>query len=64
MKYSTHKGEKIVLAVVITALLAMIGAWIALEKAEAQKGWQPEGSYPMVNANISWQQTFHSGAWN
>lgn len=26
--------------------------------------WKPTVEYPMVNQNISWEQSYHGGAWN
>ena len=26
--------------------------------------WEPTEVYPMANANITWEQTYHAGAWN
>ena len=49
---------------VILLILAIVGGlvWNTIEESKTQPAWQTE--YPMANANISWEQTFHGGAWN
>ena len=45
--------------IVIAALMAAI-IWVTL-KEENRKTWDTE--HPLVNSNISWEQTFYKGAW-
>ena len=26
--------------------------------------WEPTEVYPMANANITWEQTYHAGSWS
>jgi len=56
-----RKGQ--ILFIVLILLAIVIGlVWNELEKTEVQT--KPDVSYPMTNVNISWEQTFHSGAWS
>ena len=63
-KYIITKEQKGQIIFIVLILLAVaIGLlWNTLEQTEVQK--KPDVSYPMANANISWEQTFHSGAWS
>ena len=65
-KYSTDERERKVFAVMMGLVLLIIIVWGALELGEAksEQGWQPDVVYPMANAHISWEQTYHGGAWN
>ena len=54
-------GQIIFIAAIILAIVIGL-VWNALEDSNAQK-WESEEAYPMVNAHISWEQSFHSGAW-
>jgi len=45
----------ILLAIVIGLL------WSAID--EMNRTVQPDVSYPIVNANISWEESFHPGSW-
>ena len=53
-------GGQIIFIVAIILAIAIGLLWNALEDNGAQT-WEPEGAYPMVNANISWDQTFYGG---
>ena len=49
---------------VILLILAIAGGliWNAIEENKTPPAW--DKTYPMANANISWEQTFASGSWN
>ena len=46
------------------AALMILGAAIALNVVVKGPELKPDGVYPMANATISWEQTYHPGAWN
>lgn len=55
----TRKSFLITLAV----LILVISGLIVLNRAEDNRQtWDSE--HPMVNTKVSWEQTFHSGAWS
>ena len=54
----SRKACLIAMGIIIAALIAM--AVLAISDAE-EKTW--DTCHPMTNVNISWQQTFHGGAW-
>ena len=56
------KGQIIFVIMIVLAIAAGL-LWNALEDNSAPK-WDPVGSYPIANAHINWEQTFHGGAWN
>ena len=56
------KGQIIFIVCMIMAIIIGL-AWNYLESSEAE-GQKPDAVYPMANAHISWEQTFHGGAWN
>ena len=56
------KGQIIFVIMIILAIIIGL-AWNYLESGEAE-GQKPDVVYPMANAHISWEQTFHGGAWN
>ena len=56
------KGQIIFIVCMIMAIIIGL-AWNYLESSEAE-GLKPDKVYPMANAHISWEQTFHGGAWN
>ena len=56
-----HKGQIIFIALILLAVAIGL-LWNTLEQNEVQT--KPDVSYPMTNVNISWEQTFHSGAWS
>ena len=64
--YSTDKKERKVFTITMTAILLMIIAWGVMEIRginEKAEEWPQVTSYPMANAKISWEQTYHGGAW-
>ena len=56
-----RKGQIIFIALIMLAVAIGL-LWNELEQTEVQT--KPDVSYPMTNVNISWEQTFHSGAWS
>lgn len=56
-----QKGQ-IVFIICILIAIAIGLIWSAAE--EDKKVLKPDKVYPMANAHISWEQTFHGGAWN
>ena len=59
----TKEGKGQIIFIVLILLAVAIGLlWNTLEQTEVQT--KPDVSYPMTNVNISWEQTFHSGAWS
>lgn len=63
-KYIITKERKGQIIFIVLILLAIVIGlmWNELEQTEVQI--KPDVSYPMTNVNISWEQTFHSGAWS
>ena len=57
-----RKGSIIFIVVIILAIIIGL-LWNYLESGETE-GQKPDAVYPMANAHISWEQTFHGGAWN
>ena len=53
----------IFLAVVLIALVVMFTIEAVVRLFE-RNTWEPTEVYPMANANITWEQTYHAGAWN
>ena len=47
----------------IIALLILAGM-IALNVAVPEPKPEPDSVHPFVNTRISWEQTFHAGAWS
>lgn len=63
-KYIKKERQGSIIFIVVIILAVIIGiAWNYLESGEAE-GLKPDAVYQMVNAHISWEQTFHGGAWN
>lgn len=54
------KGKAIFIICILLAITIGL-IWNAMEAASEPPAWQT--SYPMANAKISWEQTFHPGAW-
>lgn len=49
--------------VALAVLILVISGLIVLNRAEDNRQtWDSE--HPMVNTKVSWEQTFHSGAWS
>ena len=57
-----RKLQRMSVAGLILLAVAIGLLWNELEQTEVQI--KPDVSYPMTNVNISWEQTFHSGAWS
>ena len=55
------KGQIIFIICIIMAVLIGL-MWNAIEENNTPPTWQTE--YPIVNSQISWEQTYHGGAWN
>lgn len=55
----SKKTFRISISIMAVVLSALIGMNIALDN---EKTW--DVSYEMTNTNVTWLQTFHSGAWN
>lgn len=53
--------KQFLVALVIIAAL-VIGMFVMMAAEENRKTWDTE--QPLVNSNISWEQTFYSGAWS
>ena len=53
--------KQFLVALVIIAAL-VIGMFVMMAAEENRKTWDTE--HPLVNSNISWSQTFYSGAWS
>lgn len=62
-KYNTKEDEKKVFTVVwVIILLALIVLCVLTITGVFDKAiWEPDISFPIANANISWEQTFHQG---
>lgn len=56
-----RKGQIIFIVLILLAIVIGL-VWNELEQTEVQI--KPDVRYPMTNVNISWEQTFHSGAWS
>ena len=49
--------------ITLAALAVVITGLIFLNRTEdCRQTWDTE--HPMVNTNVSWEQTFYSGAWS
>lgn len=58
-----RKGQIVFIVMIILAIVIGL-VWNYLDEQNAVPEWPGETkSYPMANANISWQQTFHAGGW-
>lgn len=63
-KYIKKETRGSIIFIIMIILAIIIGLlWNYLESGEAE-GQKPDAVYPMANAHISWEQTFHGGAWN
>ena len=66
-KYIITKERKGQIIFIVLILLAIgIGIlWNYMDEQNKVPEWPGEvTTYPMANVNISWEQTFHSGAWS
>lgn len=62
--YSTKNTKMKVFTGAMALILSLIICWGAMEVyglIHRPVNWEPTVSYPMVNTNVSWEQTFHSG---
>ena len=59
--YITSEIKKRVLMFIALLILA---AMIALNVAVPEPVLEPDSVHPFVNTRISWEQTFHAGAWS
>lgn len=64
-KYNTYEKERKVFALVMLIILLALIALAVLTACGVfdEAVWKPDVSYPMANTNISWEQTYHPGAW-
>lgn len=64
-QYNTIPTERKVFAIIMAVfLLAVIVVGVlALFGVFDKPAWEPDVYYPMANARISWDQTFHTGGW-
>lgn len=46
-----------------TAIVCGMIGWLIGSGAGAEEKWQPDAEFPMANAHITWEQTYHAGAW-
>lgn len=44
--------------------MAVLAGMIALNVCVTEPEIEPDSVHPFANAMISWEQTFHGGAWN
>lgn len=62
-KYIKNERKGQILFIICILLAIIIGIiWNVME--EDSRAMKPDMTYPMTNVNISWEQTFHGGAWN
>ena len=64
--YNTKNRKMEWFRAVMTLILAAILCWGGIEIhmiLHRPAEWKPAESFPMANAKISWEQTFHGGAW-
>jgi hypothetical protein len=61
--YIKRDKESKVFAIVSLVVLLIIIAWFALDSAGMfdEPLWKPTAEYPLVNANVSWVQTWAFG---
>ncbi len=61
IKKETRGSIIFILMIILAIIIGLAWNYIESGEAEAQK---PDAVYPMANAHISWEQTYHGGAWN
>ena len=62
-KYIKNERKGQILFIICILLAIIIGIiWNVIE--EDSRAVKPDMTFPMTNVNISWEQTFHGGAWN
>ena len=58
-----RKGQIIFVVVILLAIVIGL-VWNYIEAENKAPKWPGDvKSYPMTNVNISWEQSFHYGAW-
>ena len=58
-----RKGQIIFVVVILLAIVIGL-VWNYIEAENTAPKWPGDvKSYPMANVNISWEQSFHYGAW-
>jgi len=55
----SKKSFRIIISILAVVIITIFGMNIAEDQ---KKTWDSE--HPMANARISWEQTYHSGAWS
>ena len=65
--YDFKKESRIFAAVMLIILVLIMAVGVmdlcgVFYKPEEPE-WRPSVIYPMANANISWEQSFHPGGW-
>ena len=62
-KYTRKERGGQIICILLILLAIVIGLiWNAVEID--RQSVKPDVVYPITNAQISWEQTFHGGAWN
>ena len=61
-KTKERKAFAIIMALIFLALVT-IGI-LEICGVFDESPWQPVMEYPIANANVSWDQTFHAGGWS
>lgn len=54
------KGFAVIAVIIMLAMVALIVLQLCGMFEEPL--WKPDISYPLVNSQVSWEQTFHGGA--
>ena len=64
-KYTTKKHERKVFATVMAVIVIILLGWLVYEVCDVLNApVRPDTEHPLVNSNISWEQTWHKGAWS
>ena len=65
-KYIRKERQGQIIFVVMIILAIIIGlVWAEIENRQQVPEWPAEvTSHPMANANVSWLQSYHGGAWS
>ena len=60
------KWQKFLAIIMILSLLALLVVFTVevVKLCFPPVQWEATEVYPMANANITWEQTYHAGAWN
>ncbi len=56
-----RKGQIIFIVCILLAIVIGL-VWNAIDADRRMVA--PDATYPIANAHISWEQTYHGGAWN